>query len=81
MRTKDEAYTIPGFNERMNEAFNNSDLSIADICRRTNMERSTFYNYLGGSLPNSFNLMKLAKALCVSTDWLLGLKEGKGIYE
>ena len=74
MRTKDEAYTINGLTERMNEAFINSDLSITDICRRANIERSTFYNYLSGSIPNAFNLMKLAKVMRVSTDWLLGVK-------
>lgn len=79
MRTKEETYTIDGLSERINEAFIDSNLTITDVCRRTRIERSTFYNYLGGSIPNAFNLMKMAKAMNVSADWLLGLSKKRGL--
>ncbi len=82
MRTpREEVYCIEGFTERINEAFTKSNLSIAEVCRRTRMERSTFYNYLSGNIPSAYNLMKIAKAMNVSTDWLLGLSKARGLYE
>jgi transcriptional regulator with XRE-family HTH domain len=63
---------LPLFPERLNQAIGNRNVS--QLCKQARINRSNISNYLNGQVPSVKNLMSLALALNVSTDWLLGLK-------
>ena len=67
---------IYGFSDRLNEAIWKSNLDLSEICRRSKVSRSCLWSYrYTGIQPPAWALARLAVALNVSTDWLLGLRE------
>lgn len=66
---------IQGFNERMQQAVNNSNLPTTEIARKCGIDRKVIYrSCYDFYMPNSSNLAKICVVLNVSADWLLGLK-------
>lgn len=70
-------YTLDIFNERLKEVVYASGMDISTISRRTGISRKMLYEYMQKSLPTAGALAKIAIALNVSVDYLLGLKEEK----
>lgn len=65
---------IEGFGDRLQKAIWDKDMSNEEVVRKTKISRSCLYGYVSaGMMPNCNNLIKLAKLLEVSTDYLLGL--------
>lgn len=68
--------SIEGFSERLNQAIWDSDTDVSEICRRAGISRSCLWTYrYTATMPPSGILAKIAVALNVSTDWLLGLEK------
>lgn len=63
---------LPLFAERLNEAI--GQRSVISVCRQARIARSNIDRYLNGDTPSVKNLISLALALNVSTDWLLGIE-------
>lgn len=73
-RKERKSISIEGFAERLNEAIWASDMDVSEICRKAKIGRSCLYSYrYTATMPPSGILARLAVALNVSTDWLLGL--------
>lgn len=73
------SYNVPGFKERLEQAIFDSGMTFSEVARRAGIKRSLIWSYrFGGAMPSVYVLMRLAKALNVSTDWLLGLVAGRG---
>ena len=65
---------IEGFGDRLQKAIWDKDMSNEEVVRKTKISRSCLYGYVSETtMPNCNNLIKLAKLLDVSTDYLLGL--------
>ena len=70
------SYKVNGLNMRLKQAVADSNLSMADISRRSGVSRSCIWSYLiAGNNPSVYTLARLAVVLHVSTDWLLGVTE------
>ena len=66
---------IEGFNMRLLKAINDKDMSIRQVGLLTGIGSTSMNGSVHeGQMPSCINLVKLAKLLNVSTDWLLGLK-------
>ena len=66
---------IEGFNMRLLKAINDKDMSIRQVGLLTGIGSNSMNGYVNeGQMPSCINLVKLAKLLDVSTDWLLGSK-------
>ena len=66
---------IEGFGDRLLKAIGDKDLSNRKVGALTGIPTSCINLYVNGNqLPNCSNLVKLAKVLGVSTDWLLGVR-------
>ncbi|MBI1328008.1 MAG: hypothetical protein GC136_10260 [Alphaproteobacteria bacterium] len=75
MRKKDIATLMQ---ERLNNAFRATGLSISEFARRNEIDRSTFSQLLSSDefrMPRADTVAAIASALNVSSDWLLGLSE------
>lgn len=71
-------YIINGLDKRLREAVADSDMTIVDIARKSGVRRDYVWQYLMNYRnPGVYQLLRLAKVLNVSTDWLLGLKEDR----
>lgn len=65
-----------GFNQRVRMAMGMRDMSLADLAAKMNISRTRVYQYRSVSTnPNSETVVALAKALEVSTDFLLGMSD------
>ena len=61
------------FRDRLAFVMNQKDVRQADLVRRTGIKKSTISYYVTGrNLPNAENLHKIAVALNVNEEWLLG---------
>lgn len=68
---------IKGFDKRLQNAIFAKNMTIDDVAIKTKISRSCLYGYIYQSkMPYCLNLVKLSRELEVSTDYLLGLKEG-----
>ena len=66
---------IRGFSKRLQKAVWSSNLDETLICKRANITRTQLWNYVNkSSMPSVETLARLAVALDVSSDWLLGLE-------
>ena len=65
---------LDGFQDRLIEAINNSNLDMAEISRRTGIAKTTLRSYRDeGIQPRALAIAKLAIVLNVSADYLLGI--------
>ena len=61
------------FAERLRKAMFMEGLRQVDLCEKTGIDKGSIHHYLNGTYnPNGEKLTKLAAALGVSPDWLLG---------
>ena len=66
---------IEGFEARLLKAINDKDMTNSQVCALTGITWNSMNCYINeGQMPSCYTLVKLAKLLNVSTDWLLGLK-------
>lgn len=64
------------FCERLAEAMALRSLTATDLARQLGVDRSQVSQWACGfRTPNADNIVKLASALGVSSDWLLGLTD------
>ena len=66
---------IEGFWERVEESIRNSGLTKKEIAKKMGVNRATLYPSSGMNLSTD-NIAKFCKIVGVSSDYLLGLKEG-----
>lgn len=67
---------VDGFRDRLLKAIENKKMSIRQVGVLTGISSNSMNCYINeGQMPSCVNLVKLAKLLKVSTDWLLGLEE------
>lgn len=73
------ARKIEGLIDRLNQAIEESDLSVREISKQSGIDRHLIWQYQNYvAMPSCFSIAKLAHTLGVSTDWLFGLTERKG---
>ena len=59
--------------ERLNAAFNASDMTQTELCKKTGITKGAMSSYLSGRyFPKQYAVQKLASALGVSVDYLMG---------
>lgn len=64
------------FSEKLNEIMNAQKIYPTELSKKSGVDRKLIYSYLNGvNAPSTNNLRRLAKALNVSADYLLGLSE------
>ena len=62
------------FSARFTEALGSSELRQKDLAEHTNIREQTLSRYKTGErLPDTYELYRIAVALGVSIDWLLGI--------
>ena len=67
---------IEGFEDRLLKAINDKGMTNSQVCALTGITWSCMNCYVNEKqMPSCYNLVKLAKVLDVSTDYLLGLTE------
>ena len=65
------------FGDRLQKVIWDRNMCNEDVIRQTKISRCCLYGYINeGMMPSCKNLIKLSTLLKVSTDYLLGLKEG-----
>lgn len=65
---------IDGLSDRLEQAIIDSELTLAEICRRAKISRAQLWNYRYYKVtPSALVLARLAVTLRVTTDWLLGI--------
>lgn len=68
-------YRVDGLRDRLEDAIFSSGMDINEISRKSGVSRALLWAYrFDGKQPSCYSLMRLAKTLNVSTDWLLGIK-------
>lgn len=68
--------TVEGFDKRLRKAVADRGMSYHQVSMLTGISWNCFNSYLNeGRMPSCLYLVKIAKLLRVSTDYLLGLKE------
>ena len=66
---------IDGFEDRLQKAIGDKDMSYAQVGYLIGIGQGRVSKWVNdGEMPSCYNLVKLAKLLNVSTDYLLGLK-------
>lgn len=66
---------VEGFEGRLLKAIGDKDMTCNQVGRITGIGQGCINRYINEKqMPSCINLVKLAKLLEVSTDWLLGLK-------
>lgn len=64
------------FSQRFAEAIGSSGIRQKDLAEHTNIREQTLSRYKTGErIPDSYELYRIAVALGVSIDWLLGIAE------
>lgn len=64
------------FKDRLREAMDLRGLKQIDLANKTGINKSMISFYLSGrNMPNSKNVLKLARALNVSDAWLMGYED------
>lgn len=64
------------FKDRLREAMDLRELKQIDLANKTGINKSMISFYLSGrNMPNSKNVLKLARALNVSDAWLMGYED------
>lgn len=64
------------FSQRFSEAVGSSKIRQKDLAERTNIREQTLSRYKTGvRIPDSYELYRIAVALGVSIDWLLGISK------
>lgn len=64
------------FSEKLNEIMNAQKIYPTELSKMSGVDRKLIYSYLNGvNAPSTNSLRKLAKALKVTSDYLLGLSE------
>ena len=65
---------IYGLNDRLNEAIKKSGMNLSEISKKANITRHMLWQYRNyGITPSVAVLARLAVALDVSMDWLVGI--------
>lgn len=65
----------PVFTERLSQELYKQNIYPKELERKSGVKRKAIYAYLNGvNAPTTINLRKLAKALNVTTDYLLGIE-------
>ncbi len=71
-----KSYHVDGLRDRLEQAIFDSGMDLNEISQKSGISRGNIWNYrFDGVVPSCYSLMRLAKVLQVSTDWLLGLRE------
>ena len=71
-------YKIEGMGKRIKEIREKQGYKQGDLAERTGIGRSSIGSYeIGNETPPYANLIKIAQALNVSTDYLLGYESDK----
>ncbi len=66
----------PIFTERLSRAMNEQKIYPKELNRKSGVDRKLIYSYLNGvNAPSTNSLRKLAKALNVTSDYLLGIEK------
>lgn len=66
---------IEGFDTRLQQAINNKNMTNRQVSIILGIPYSCMNGYINeGKMPCCYHLVRLAKLLNVSTDWLLGLE-------
>lgn len=69
-------YQVDGLRDRLEDAIFSSGMDISEISRKSGVSRNLLWAYrFDNKQPSCYSLMRLAKTLNVSTDWLLGLEK------
>lgn len=64
------------FGERLVLALDIRGMQQKELAEKSGLTEVTISRYISGSRePKAVNIIKICKALCVSSDWLLGLKD------
>ena len=67
------------FSTRFTEALGSSSLRQKDLAEHTNIREQTLSRYKTGErIPDTYELYRIAVALGVSIDWLLGINSPAG---
>ena len=70
------------FGDRLLDAMHMRDMTAADLSRKANVSEANISRYLSGvSEPTMKNLLILAQALNVSSDWLSGNENDKIVVQ
>lgn len=68
------------FSERLKSVLDEKHITQSELSRETGIKRQNIYQYVNNKSVGSIeNLVKISKALNVSTDYLLGLSDHKDI--
>ena len=73
MQIENDTHQI--FCERLCEILDDQDLSYSDLARLAGLNRSTINHWLNGINPTIITVVKICRALYVSSDYLLGLSD------
>lgn len=69
-------YQVDGLRDRLEEAIFASGMDLTEISKRSGISRTLIWSYrFDGKQPSCYSLVRLAKTLNVSTDWLLGMEK------
>ena len=75
MKKASKGKRCQGFADRLNEAIRAAGMIQIEVADASGCPRSNLSHWMNGHAePGLFNLVRLATALGVSTDWLLGLQ-------
>ena len=67
------------FTERLTQAMKDNNMKVIDLANKSGLQSAAISNWRSGYYkPNADSMVKLAKALNVSVDWLSGTSERKG---
>lgn len=70
---------MDSFKKRVKDIMQNKGLKQSDLAKMTEIAEATISRYCNGRrTPNIKALVKIAKILNVSTDYLLGIKDDNG---
>ena len=66
------------FMQRMKETMQEKGIRQTDLVEKTGIDKGALSSYMNGRyMPNAEKVAKIAKALCVSVDYLLGKEEAQ----
>lgn len=67
------------FTERLTQAMKDNNMKVIDLANKSGLQSAAISNWRSGYYkPNAESMVKLAKALNVSVDWLSGTSDKKG---
>lgn len=71
-----EVKPVGVFGCRLAQAIRARGATVPETARDIGVGKQSIYNWIGGErYPNGYTLIRLCRALGVSSDWLLGLED------